>query len=442
MRIGAALGVLSLAALGLGGAAGAADHDDLRVYPPGRYPSDVRLGSLRTLDSEFPFTPVSTREEWAERAASLRRRVRVATGLWPLPTRTPLRAVVYGTVDRPEYTVDKVVFESLPGHYVTGNLYRPKGQPGPRCAVLSPHGHTGSDAGRRDGGRFHQHSPEQVRQEIASGAERFEVGGRAFLQARGVQLARMGCVVFQYDMVGYADSLQLAHWGLGVRPQMSTAERWGFSSPQAELRLQSLMGLQTWNSVRALDFLLSQPDVDPERVAVEGHSGGGTQTFMLAAVDERPRVVFPAVMVSTGMQGGCLCENASHLRVGAGNVDIAALTAPRPLGMTGANDWTIEIATTGLPDLEALYALLGADGLVAARVVSAVRPQLQQRQPHGDVRLAQPSPRAGLDRAGPGEGLPTPQPGGGVGLEPRAPGAVRRPGGRPARARRRRVDDP
>ncbi len=177
----------------------------------------------------------------------------------------------------------------------------------------------------------------------------------------------MGCVVFQYDMVGYADSLQLSHKGLGVRAHMSTPEHWGFSSPQAELHLQSLMGLQTWNSVRSLDFLLSLPDVDPERVAVEGHSGGGTQVFILAAIDDRPRVLFPAVMVSTGMQGGCLCENASHLRIGAGNVDIAALAAPRPLGMTGANDWTLEIEEKGLPDLQNLYALLGAEGLVAAR---------------------------------------------------------------------------
>jgi dienelactone hydrolase len=127
------------------------------------------------------------------------------------------------------------------------------------------------------------------------------------------------------------------------------------------------MGLQAWNSVRAMDFLLSLSDVDPERVAVEGHSGGGTQTFILAAIDDRPRVLFPAVMVSTGMQGGCLCENAPHLRIGAGNVDIAALAAPRPLGMTGANDWTLEIETKGLPDLEGLYALLGAEGLVIAR---------------------------------------------------------------------------
>ena len=135
----------------------------------------------------------------------------------------------------------------------------------------------------------------------------------------------MGCVVFHYDMVGYADSKQIAH-------------RAGFTDAEAELRLQSFMGLQTCNSIRALDFLVSLPDVDPKRIGVTGASGGGTQTFILCAIDDRPAAAFPAVMVSTGMQGGCICENCSYLRVGTGNIELAGLFAPKPLGMTGADD--------------------------------------------------------------------------------------------------------
>jgi dienelactone hydrolase len=348
-----ATGMAALALVGAGG-----DGPRWRALPQGERPADTRLGPLRTLDSGFPFHPVGSPEEWAQRAARLRLRVKVATGMWPTPTRSPLHLVVHGRVERPEYTVEKVYFESLPGHFVTGSLYRPRGRSGPHPAVLSPHGHA-------EDGRFNDVGLAGVREQIASGAERFEVGGRHPLQARAVQLARMGCVVLQYDMEGYADSVQLEHRGLGVRARMNTASRWGFSSPQAELRLQSLMGLQTWNSTRALDVLLSLPDVDPSRVAVEGHSGGGTQTFILAAIDDRPTVLFPAVMVSTAMQGGCQCENASLLRIGAGNVDIAGLVAPRPLGMTAANDWTLEMETKGFPDLARLYDMLGAPGRVS-----------------------------------------------------------------------------
>ena len=200
--------------------------------------------------------------------------------------------------------------------------------------------------------------------QIVRGEERFAEGGRSPLQSRCVQLARMGCVVFHYDMIGYADSVQipqsLAHGFAKQRPEMNAAENWGLFSPQAEAHLQSVMGLQTWNSIRALDFLLSLPDVDPDRIGVTGASGGGTQTFILCALDPRPAVAFPAVMVGTAMQGGCTCENACLLRVDAGNVEIAALFAPKPLGMTAANDWTKDMPTKGFPELQKHFAMMGA----------------------------------------------------------------------------------
>ena len=174
----------------------------------------------------------------------------------------------------------------------------------------------------------------------------------------------MGCVVFFYDMIGYADSIQLsyelAHKFKQQRPEMNDAAQWGFFSPQAEGHLQSIMGLQTWNSIRALDFVESIPGVDAKRIGVTGASGGGTQTFILGAVDPRPAAIFPCVMVSTAMQGGCTCENASLLRVETGNVELAAVFAPKPLGMTAANDWTKEMATKGFPELQRHFALMGA----------------------------------------------------------------------------------
>ena len=331
-----------------------------RVLDEGKLPDDARLGPLCELNKGyFPFTPPATPEAWAKRATELRRQLQVAAGLWPMPSKTPANAVVHGKIDRPEYTVEKVFFESFPGHFVSGNLYRPKGRQGKLPAVLCPHGHWPE-------GRFHDHGAKQIRWELFNGAERFELGGRFPLQARCVQLARMGCVVFHYDMVGCADSVQLDHRA-GDRAEMNAPENWGYFSPQAEARLQHQMGLQTYNSLRALDWLSGLPDVDPKRIAVTGASGGGTQTFILCALDPRPAVAFPAVMVSTAMQGGCPCENASLLRVGTGNIELAALIAPRPLGMTAADDWTKEIASKGLPELKRLYTMLGVEDLVMAR---------------------------------------------------------------------------
>jgi dienelactone hydrolase len=326
----------------------AADADPTRVLPDGEKPHDVRIGKVRTLDdTDFDFHVPATLKEWQTRRQALREQVLVAEGLWPTPEKTPLNAVIHGKIDRDEYTVEKVYFASMPGHYVSGSLYRPKGKTGKLPAVLSPHGHW------KDG-RMYDAGDDIATKQIEIGAETNQAGAHYPLQARCVQLARMGCVVFHYDMVGYADSQAITH-------------REGFTDAAAELRLQSFMGLQTWNSIRALDFLSSLPDVDPTRIGVTGASGGGTQTFILCAIDDRPAVAFPAVMVSTAMQGGCVCENASYLRQYTGNVELAALFAPKPLGMTGAHDWTIDIEKRGLPELKALYKLYGAEDHVMAK---------------------------------------------------------------------------
>jgi dienelactone hydrolase len=342
----------------LAGTLSAADAAGVRVLPADKRPADQRLEKLKDLNGYFPFTPPKSRDEWDRRAERVRRQMLVALGLWPMPSKTPLNAVVHGGRDQGDYTVEKAFFESFPGFFVTGNLYRPKGKSGPLPGVLCPHGHWAN-------GRFYDVGVDGVRKQIVQGAERFENGGRSPLQARCVQLARMGCVVFHYDMIGYADSTQisqgLAHGFAKQRPEMNTVENWGLFSPAAESHLQSVMGMQAYNSFRALDFLLDLPDVDPQRIAVTGASGGGTQTFVLSALDPRVAVSVPAVMVSTAMQGGCTCENCSLLRVGTGNVEFAALFAPKPLCLLSADDWTKEMPTKGFPQLQEHYRLLGAE---------------------------------------------------------------------------------
>jgi hypothetical protein len=314
---------------------------------------DVRLQPLKDLNGHFPFTPPSSLCEWEKRKEYVWRQILVAGGLWPTPTKTPLNAMIHGKIDRGEYTVEKAYFESVPGFFVTGNLYRPKNIKGKVPGVLFAHGH------RKDA-RLHMSTEQQVRQEIAAGAERFESGGQSTFQSLCVQTVRMGCVVWQWDMLGDSDSIQLSrdlvHGFKKQRPEMNTTENWGLYSSQAEAHSQNILGLQTWNSVRSLDFLLSLPEVDPQRVAMTGASGGGTQTMLMSAIDDRVKLSFPVVMVSTAMQGGCTCENASLLRVNTGNVEFAALFAPKPLGMNSANDWTKEMATQGFPELQSLYA--------------------------------------------------------------------------------------
>ena len=318
--------------------------------------ADRRDGQLKDLNGYFPFTPPTDSAAWASEREAIRNRLQVALGLLPMPTRTPLNAVIHGKMDCGEYTIEKVYFESAPGFFVTGNLYRPKHVQGKAPAVLFAHGHW-KDA------RFLVQDADYVRKEIETKQEAFPEGGKSRFQSLCVQLARMGCIVWQWDTLSDSDSVQFApeviHRFAKARPEMNHPESWGLYSAPAEAHLQSIMGLQTWNALRSVDFVLSLPDVDPTRVAATGASGGGTQTMMLAALDERIALSFPAVMVSTAMQGGCSCENASLLRIDQGNVHFAALFAPKPQGMTTANDWTKAMSMKGFPELRQLYATLG-----------------------------------------------------------------------------------
>ena len=280
-------------------------------------------GSYRTLDDRLEPPRFTTLASWTPRAEYLRTHVLASAGLLPAPARTPLNAAVFGEIRHPDYSVAKVYFESLPGFFVTGNLYRPIGD-GPFPAVLSPHGHWTNG--------------------------RLENTAVASIPGRAIGLARQGFVVFSYDMIGYGDSRQLAHTFGGRREAL-----WGLS----------LGGLQLWNSIRSLDFLESLPYVRAGGVGATGESGGATQTFLLAAVDDRVAVAAPVNMISLRMQGGCLCENPPGLRLDTNNVEIAATIAPRPMLMVSATgDWTAETLEREFPAMRSAYALFDA----AARV--------------------------------------------------------------------------
>ena len=295
---------------------------------------DRRTQEVRLLTTRYDPPLFRTKEEWLARAQYLRQHILVCAGLWPMPERTPLRHQIFGQINRRRdgYTIERVYFESLPGFYVTGNLYRPVAASSKLPAVLCPHGHWNY-------GRIENN-------EICS-----EPG-------RAINFARQGYIAFSYDMIGFNDSMQISHGFGGEREHL-----WGINA----------LGLHLWNSIRAVDFLLSLPEVDPNRIGCTGASGGGTQTFLLAAVDERVKVSAPVNMVSAYMQGGDTCENAPNLRVETSNVEIAALMAPRPMLLVSATgDWTKDTLEVEYPAIRAIYALLGAQEKVHATRFEAV----------------------------------------------------------------------
>ncbi len=284
---------------------------------------ELRYRDLPHTDTAFQPAESRSLEAWQQRREWLRSQVLFAAGLWPPPRRVPLNSRIFGRVEGPGYSVEKVVFQSATGLTVTGNLYRPLLAEGPLPAVACPHGHWQE-------GRLHHDD-------------------RGSVPARCIVLARMGVVVFAWDMLGYNDSGHLEHRD----PRLSSRENalWGIGPLQ----------LQTWNSIRALDFLQSLEDVDGERIGVTGASGGGTQTFILSAVDPRVKVAAPVNMVSSIMQGGCICENAPALRVETNNMEIAAVFAPKPLLMISASgDWTRNTPQIEYPFLRSIYGLYGA----------------------------------------------------------------------------------
>jgi hypothetical protein len=303
---------------------------------------DARNTVIVTTDTQMPLPAFSSLAAWEARKAALRNQILVAAGLSPMPEKAPLNAQVFGGYQGHGYTVEKVLLETLPGFYLGGNLYRPANDSGDNGAkhpgILNPHGHW--QYGRLEN------------EQVDSGP------------ALGISLARQGYVVFAYDMVGYTDTIQVPH-------------RFGGS----EMRLWSFgpLGLQLWDSIRALDFLASLPDVDAARIGATGASGGGTQTFLLAAVDDRVKFASPVNMVSSIMQGGDLCENTPGLRIGTNNVEIAAMTAPRPmLLVSDTTDWTRNLPRVEYPAIKKIYGLYGKSDAVSAVQFQAVHNFNQQ----------------------------------------------------------------
>ncbi|MEX2565016.1 MAG: acetylxylan esterase [Cyclobacteriaceae bacterium] len=254
-------------------------------------------------------------KDWQKRAKLIRKQILKGTGLNKMPKKGPLNPIMGEIRKYDGYQVQNIAIESLPGVYVTGSLYFPIDAEGKIPGILSPHGHFNKVG---DVGRY-----------------------RPDAQKRFASMAKMGAMVWAYDAVGY-----------GQMNDMGWEHREG-----------EVLKLQLWNSIRGVDFLLSM-GADPERIAVTGASGGGTQTFLLAAVDDRIAVSAPVVMVSAHFFGGCLCESGMPIHKSknfqTNNVEIAALMAPKPqLLVSVGGDWTKNTPEVEYPHLKYIYGLTG-----------------------------------------------------------------------------------
>ncbi len=257
----------------------------------------------------------STAGEWENRAALIKQQILKGSTLETFPERNPMNPIIGGKRTYDGYQVQNIAFESLPGVYVTGSLYSPTESKGKIPGIISPHGHWTQP------GEVGRYRPEA--------------------QKRFAAMARMGAMVWAYDAVGYGQMEEIG---------------WEHKHPET-------LKLQLWNSIRGIDFLISM-GADSSRIGATGASGGGTQTFLVTAVDDRVAVSAPVVMVSAHFFGGCECESGMPIHrtknFQTNNVEIAALAAPRPLLLVSdGNDWTSNNPNVEFPHSQYIYSLLG-----------------------------------------------------------------------------------
>lgn len=258
-------------------------------------------------------------DDWKERARSIRENIYSGGRLDKIPKEDwnyPIKAIYSGKQEMDGYSVENVTLEMKPNYFVTGNLYKPLVLKEKNPAILSPHGHWFEPD---DYGRF-----------------------RSDVQYRCAALARMGAVVFTYDMTGFGEDINHKH----LEPESLTR--------------------QSYNGIRILDYITSLAFVDETKIGITGASGGGTQTFLLAALDDRISVSVPVVMVSAHFYGGCVCESGLPIHKNGefetNNVEITASVAPKPLMIIGdGGDWTKNIPEVEYPFIKSIYQLFDAE---------------------------------------------------------------------------------
>lgn len=279
-------------------------------------PADQRLteyfaSATARLQSQC-LSDVKTLADWETQRPVYRRQLLEMLGLDPFPEKTPLNPVVTGTIDHERFTVENLHFQSMPGLYVTGNLYVPKDLDKPAPTILYVCGH---GAVKKDNVSY---------------------GNKVAYQHHGAWFARNGYVCLVIDTVQLGE-IEGIHHGT-YRYNM-----WWWNS-----RGYTPAGVETWNCVRALDYLETRKEVDATRFGVTGRSGGGAYSWWIAAIDDRIKATVPVAgitdlqnhVVDGCVEGHCDCMFIVNT-YGWDYPMVAALVAPRPLLISNTDKDTI-----------------------------------------------------------------------------------------------------
>ncbi len=253
-------------------------------------------------------------ESWEKRKTIIKDCLPGAIGLDQAPPKPNSKPILSNKRKMKGYTAENIAFETVEGYYVCGTIYKPSKIKGKIPVIMCPNGHWG-------GGRYREDE-----------------------QLRCATLAKMGAITISYDLFA---------WGESLLQFKSTDHRSNLTMP-----------MQTLNTERLLDYLLSLPEADPDRVAITGGSGGGSHTMLISALDDRIKVSVPVVMLSCIHYGGCPGESGRPIHLcgyGTNNVELASTFAPKPmLVISDGGDWTKNVPEVEFPFMQRIYGFYNA----------------------------------------------------------------------------------
>lgn len=299
---------------------------------------------------------IHSKEDWLKKRAKYVGQLKEMLGLSPMPKRTALNAVVTGTTEHDEFTVENIHFQSRPGLYVTGNVYIPKERNEKLPAILYVCGHGAVKKGDTSfGNKVHYHH-------------------------HGSWFARNGYVCLTID------TLQLGEIE-GIHHGTYRYDLWWWLN-----RGYTPAGVEAWNCIRALDYLQSREEVDGNRLGVTGRSGGGAYSWWIAAIDERIKVAVPVAgitdmrnhVVDGTVEGHCDCM----FMVNTYQWDypmVAALVAPRPLLISNTDNdriFPLDGVYRTFVKTKRVYDLLDAGDDISLHITSGPHKDTQELRVH------------------------------------------------------------